>query len=150
MGEAEELRVCSRWAPMIGKPEIITGENWISPENNRMRMLMSFSAYIWLAKTNVLSLLPSHFHLSVTLLLFPSPSPGLCPVFLLLDFSHLLPASLISFFFLSPLMFPSIPQRASRFTHIHDCLITCPCPPRRSGRPRLSLWRWRSLSISTS
>lgn len=118
MGEAEELRVCSRWAPMIGKPEIITGENWISPENNRMRMLMSFSAYTWLAKTNVLSLLPSHFHLSVTLLLFPSPSPGLCPVFLLLDFSHLLPASLISFFFLSPLMFPSIPQRASRFTHI--------------------------------
>lgn len=113
MGEAEELRVCSRWAPMIDKPEIITGENWISPENNRMRMLMSFSAYIWLAKTNVLSLLPSHFHLSVTLLLFPSPSPGLCPVFLLLDFSHLLPASLISFFFLSPLMFPSIPQRAS-------------------------------------
>lgn len=150
MGEAEELRVCSRWAPMIGKPEIITGENWISPENNRMRMLMSFSAYIWLAKTNVLSLLPSHFHLSVTLLLFPSPSPGLCPVFLLLDFSHLLPASLISFCLL--LCFhPSLNELLDLPTSSrHDCLITCPCPPRRSGRPRLSLWRWRSLSISTS
>lgn len=101
MGGAEELRVCSRWAPMIGKPEIMPRENWISPENNRMRMLMSFSAYVWLAKTNVLSLLPSHFHLSVTLLLFPSPSPRFCLVFLLLDFSHLLPASLISFFFVS-------------------------------------------------
>lgn len=113
MGEAEELRVCSRWAPMIGKPEIMTRENWISPENNRMRMLMSFSAYVWLAKTNVLSLLPSHFHLSFCSLLLP---PDFVRSFCYLTFpiSFLLPW----FFFLSPLMFPSIPQQASRFTRI--------------------------------
>lgn len=113
MSEAEELRVCSRWAPMIGKPEIMTRENWISPENNRMRMLMLFSAYVWLAKTNVLSLLPSHFHLSFCSLLLP---PDFVRSFCYLTFpiSFLLPW----FFFLSPLMFPSIPQQASRFTHI--------------------------------
>lgn len=37
---------CTRWVPLIGKKEIIRRENWISLENNRMRILMKFGAYV--------------------------------------------------------------------------------------------------------
>lgn len=49
------LGVCTGWALVIGRPEIMWRENWISPEDNRMRMLMSLRANVWEVKTNAFS-----------------------------------------------------------------------------------------------
>ncbi len=82
------LYACNRWAPVISKPEIMWRENWISLENNRMRMLMSFSANVWEAKTNIfspfvlLTLSPPfpHYSCQLSSFLFPVFHPSLSSV----------------------------------------------------------------------
>lgn len=127
--------VCTRWVLVIDKPEIMWRENWISPENNRMRMLMSFSAYAWGKNKYIifLSCFPSQSLSSLSLLtsfqLFPLVFLSFYPSFPFIHANSIcsvLPVSRLSFLFLSPVVFPSI------FHYTHQFL---PLPPSHSGCP---------------
>lgn len=98
------LFVYTRWVLVIGRPEIVWRENWISPENNRMRMLMSFSAYAWEAKTNIFSIALS---LSITLLYCSA---------------HLFPSYFLFSFCQSVLLFP--PTHANFHPFYPSCFLT--------------------------